>query len=225
MEVWVMSGEEKKGDLKDELKKAILSASSKKKKPAAKKKPPQKKEQAIKGDNNIQICGSIHGDIIQTPKLVKKIIVEAKPGDEHITEKQMVNLRDLVDEIVQLEKQLKREPAHYQFVWRAVNKAGGANAARLIPKKNYEKAVKHARQWIGRLNSMPSAKKKNPNWRITRYRFIKTSLKQLDMESRLALLLDEKYSATSIKDLSDDSLEKVYRTVQSWKQTFNRNQK
>lgn len=156
------------------------------------------------------------GDVIHTTKLVKKVIAEVKPGDEHIGDSQARVLMDLVEEIVKEEAKHKKVPKTHRAVWAALNSHCGVTRYRLIAVANFEKAEKYLRQWIGRLNSAASAPKTdNHAWRTRKYAYIKINTK--DDPDKLNRHLTTKYEASTLVDLSDEDLEKVYRTVAGWK--------
>ncbi|EFA27725.1 putative DNA-binding protein, partial [Haemophilus influenzae HK1212] len=123
--------------------------------------------------------------------------------------------------IVKLEKAVKQKPKSFQAVWSSLNRHCGVTAYRLIALQDYEKAELYLRKWVGRLNSSKSAPKKVGNqWRKTKYSYIHTNVKQMGIEPLLRQHLQEKYSAGSLTDLSDDQLTKVYQFIAGKKRTL-----
>lgn len=204
-------------DLKNVLAKAIMEN-------ADEKKTGNSVSQITVGDGNVQVNGD-NNKFITTQKHVEKPIVITKPGIEHITESQCAQLTAFVKEIVDLSKLLKKKPLSYQALWSALNKKMNVAQYRLIPHDKFNAALKYLKMRRALLNSMPSAIKKDPDGRNKLYGTIKPIIKKLGMESRLDTLLMEKYSVTSIKDLSDADLKKVRTTVRSWQTTAEKNNK
>ncbi len=173
---------------------------------------------AARDVNNVSGNVNHLGDVINTQKHTKKIIEHTSPGIEHISEEQKRILKNKVDEIVELEKQLKQRPKAYAAVWSALNKTCGVTRYALIKHKDYEKAVKYLNQWMGRLNRMPSASKKAPEtWRNKKYAYIKINTKDDVSAMRLRKYISSKFGVNSISQLTNDQLEKTYNYVASLK--------
>lgn len=168
----------------------------------------------IYGEKGIINSGTINN--ITTEKYTTKTKAVVSPDERHISEETARRLQDLVKEIVELEQKVKAKPKTFQAVWASLNKHCGVTTYRLIPIENAEKAVSYLRKWIGRLSSSKSAPKKVGNeWRSKKYAYIKINTKGL--ESWLKEHLQTKYSVGSITELSDDQLDKVYRSVSNKK--------
>lgn len=163
----------------------------------------------------INAAAPIYIHVARENQPVVKVVVPT--GPEHITEEQRLKLKALVDEVVRLEKLVKRAPKHYGAVWKAVCGKVRASQMKLILVENYSKAEQFLREWIGRLSSTKSAPKKDPEWRKRRYAYIFTNIKQLGAGEQLNRHLQAKFGAASLKDLPDDDLSTVYQTVASWK--------
>ncbi|MBR0573713.1 MULTISPECIES: helix-turn-helix domain-containing protein [Pasteurellaceae] len=182
---------------------------------------PTKSNSPVVGGNN---SGSvIVGDKsvinnIKTEKIVTRTKAEVKPNETHISEKMARKIKDLVDEIVQLESKVKRYPKGYPAVWGSLNKHCGVTQYHLIPLECYPKAEKYLRQWIGRLSSSKSAPKKvGSEWRKKKYAYIKLNTKQYNLNEWLDNYLYTKYGVISISELNDTELQKVYLAVSSKK--------
>ncbi|EGF13985.1 MULTISPECIES: transcriptional regulator [Haemophilus] len=176
---------------------------------------------SVLGDNNNVVYGSGTINNIKTEKVVTRTKATVEPDKTHINEKMARTLHDLVDEIVKLEKAVKQKPKSFQAVWSSLNRHCGVTAYRLIALQDYEKAELYLRKWVGRLNSSKSAPKKVGNqWRKTKYSYIHTNVKQMGIEPLLRQHLQEKYSAGSLTDLSDDQLTKVYQFIAGKKRTL-----
>lgn len=190
-------------------------------------KPKSEEEQGIK--QNIKIVGNnnIAGTsitVIKTEEVVVKPKVKVTPGEGCITDKQAALIRNLVAEIVTLEKQLKQRPKHYAQVYGALFRHLSKNkrrpeitSYRLIPLDKFNEAETYLRSWIGRLSSLKTAPKKDSNWRKRKYAYIHTNIKQFSLETKLREYLQQKFGVTSLKDLSDEELQKTYQAVAYWK--------
>lgn len=142
------------------------------------------------------------------------IKAETKPGEEHISLPQRSILHKLVDDVVEKEALLKKQPKTHRAVWAALNRHCGVNTYTLIAHTDFEKARKYLHMWLGRLNAAPSASVKDGEaWRKSRYQYIKINAKNPDDAQALSAYIARKYKATSIKDLSNDELEETYRYV------------
>ncbi|TSK08569.1 MAG: hypothetical protein FPO08_04480 [Geobacter sp.] len=172
------------------------------------------------GNNNTQIVGDnnqVHNIIAE--KVIHKPKVTVQPGWEVITEEQKVVLRNLVNDIEQIEKVVKKKPATRGRIWGATNTQAGVTSYHCIPIERFDTTVKFLRTWIGRLNSGKSAPKKdNDSWRNRHYSFIKVNVKKLNLEDKLIFYLAEKYGVTSLTELRDSDLKSVYLAVAGWKQ-------
>lgn len=172
------------------------------------------------GINTGQIShGDIHnwGPIILGGLSRPKVKVVLQPGPEHIDQKKAATLKSLVSEIVRLEKLVKRSPKSYAAVWTALTARCRVTSYHLILDVDYPKAEKFLREWIGRLSSAKSAHLKDGNWRNRKFSYIFANVKQLDADAILRAQLLERYGSESMKDLTDDELEALYRLVAGWK--------
>lgn len=146
-----------------------------------------------------------------------KVKVVIQPGPEHINDAQKVRLRELVNEVVELETAIKRTPKRHATVWSALTGKLKVTSYHLIPVSAFEQAEAYLQTWCARLRSAKSAPKKDPDWRNSRYRYIHAAAKEIGRQDDLPQLLANRYSGRSLKDLSDLELEAVYRTVAEWK--------
>lgn len=166
------------------------------------------------------IHGDIHAEVVHLhlDGLVKpKIKVIVPTGPEHINDGQKAHLKELVAEVIRLEGLLKRTPKSFASVWVAVNAKCKASSYHLITQAAFPLAEKFLRQWIGRLSSAKSAPKKDANWRNRKYSYIFTNIRQLAADAALRDNLKSRFGSDSLKGLSDDDLDAIYRLVASWK--------
>lgn len=155
-------------------------------------------------------------NMIATQRHITQTKAEVKPGIEHITEEQAVILTALVNDVVDIEAKLKQKPKTHRAVWSALNSHCGVTRYRLISHTDFSKAEKYLRQWIGRLNSMASAPIKDGDaWRKRHYAFIKINCK--DDLGWIDRYLAKNFSASSLTELTNEQLEKIYRAVASKK--------
>lgn len=165
-------------------------------------------------------------NINHNPKVVNKTIAKVEPGNGHITEEQAATLTRLVNDVVELEKQQKKDPKSFRAVWAALNAHCGVTAYRLIALADFNKAETYLRKWIGRLNSMASAPvRDNDSWRKRKYAYIKINTKDPADAEWIAAYLRKTFKADSITDLSDDDLERTYRAVASRKRAASKTPK
>ena len=147
---------------------------------------------------------------------IEKTIAEVRPGDEHISDEQAAALHTLVDKVVEVEQRLKAKPRGHRAVWGALNSHCGVPAYRLIRTGDFTKAQSYLHQWIGRLDSMPSAPVKDGDaWRKRKYAYIKINSK--DDPQAVDRYVARNYKASSLTELDNAQLEQVYRYVASRK--------
>lgn len=168
----------------------------------------------VTGDGNIVGDGNV---VVHTTKLTQRTKAEPKPGTEHIDEDQVFRIKQLVDEIVRLEATLKRDPATFQAVYKALNNRCRVGAMRMIPRASFPVAENFLRQWIGRLSNARSAPKKDSDWRRRRIAYIKTNERKLGLELDVRRYLTEKFEVTSLTELDDAQLQQVYQFVSGLK--------
>ncbi len=171
------------------------------------------------GQNIIGQTGDIHLQVQARPRI--KVVIQ--PGPEHITDAQKVRLRDLVNEVVELETAIKRTPKRHATVWSALTGKLKVTSYHLIPASAFAQAEAYLQTWCARLRSAKSAPKKDPDWRNSRYRYIHAAMKEIGQQDELPRLLADRYSGRSLKDLSELELEAVYRAVAERKKAARRN--
>ena len=140
-----------------------------------------------------------------------------KPNETHISDQQKAILTKLINDVVDLEAQLKQKPKTHRSVWMALNAHCKVTSYHLIPYDDYEKAEKYLRMWIGRLNSQKSAPiADNEEWRKRRYAYININTK--DQQDWIDAYLQRNFKTKSLSDLTDSELDKTYRAVASKRQ-------
>lgn len=165
-------------------------------------------KQNIVGDNNIQVAG----DYINTPKHTTKIEVQYDP-DKYISDKEAMLIRKKVAEIAGiLTTDSKSSKSVYSKIYSALNEKFGCSKYTLIPKDNFEAAIDFLLKYKGIKFSKRNLTERQ---RTDRYKSIHAKASELkmshdDMYRIINEFLSHKKYYTSIKDLSDASLNKVY---------------
>ncbi len=91
-------------------------------------------------------------------------------------------LKELVKEVVQLEKVLKKRPKGFPQVWPMLNNHCKVPKYRLIKYADFEKAHKFLLKWRGGLRSGKSAPKKVKSWHTDRNKAIHAVINRFDLE-------------------------------------------
>lgn len=110
------------------------------------------------GQNIIGQTGDIHLQVQARPRI--KVVIQ--PGPEHITDAQKVRLRDLVNEVVELETAIKRTPKRHATVWSALTGKLKVTSYHLIPASAFAQAEAYLQTWCARLRSAKSAPQERP---------------------------------------------------------------
>ena len=157
---------------------------------------------------------------ISTTHHTTKTIAQVKPGIEHISDNEAFMLQQLVGQVVEHEKCLKKRPRNHRSVWSALNRYMKVPSYRLIKRQEFNKAEKYLRTTIGRLNSLESAKSKLPtnDWRNRKYRYIHASFTEYpELEDWFSSHIEKKYNTINKSDLSDEQLEHAYTSLSNKK--------
>lgn len=175
----------------------------------------EKNKQQIEGNNNIQI-GVNHGDIIHTEKVIRKTEV-IHDSNTHISDAQAKEIRDRVKKIAE-EKAGERRyiSAPYGLVYGTLYNRYGITKYTLLPKDKYEDAIK----WLDKQIAIYRPKLKNVDpeqYRKDMYKSIHARANQLniDIHEFAITALDLKKPISSLKELSDTRLKKLYTRLYS----------
>lgn len=159
-------------------------------------------------------------NMVSTQKHITRTTVKTDPDGTHISVAQQAKIQRLVDDIVELESRVKKEPKTYRAVWSTLNRRFQVPSYKLIPLEYYDDVEKYLRQWIGRLNNTKmSAITDNDKHRSRRYAFIHTNL-PIVTEEWFRSYLHKNFKVSSMKDLNDSDLEKAYQAVSRKKRTM-----
>lgn len=197
------------------IKQALMDGSAPKVQKAPRKRTAKAEISTSIGDISIAGSHNIVGNVVNVnPKPARPRVI-VQPGDGVITSEQAAQLKALVNDIVELEAKVKRQPASFQAVWASLNRKMKVSGFREIPIEQFGKARAFLHQWMGRLSSAPSASVKDgEKLRNRRYALIKINSKEPEDAEALANYMKRNFpKAESIKELSNDELDKVYRYV------------
>ncbi len=136
------------------------------------------------------------------------------PNEDDISAEQASILKALVDEIVELEEKVKQKPKSYPAVWQALKRHMKVTYYREIRKEDFEKAEIYLRKWKGRLMKQKTyVNKHNSEFRKQRITAIFTvAKKHFNLtKSDVDDYIYESFGKTSIRELSDSELDKLYQ--------------
>ncbi len=181
-------------------------------------------KQNIKGNNNVQVGGNFYGNVIQTNKVINRTEV-IHNSEEHITPQQQYEIKALIDKLVDMLSSANKDnvPRLYSREWATFKKQFKVPSYKVLPKEDYEKAIKWLKKRTAYLGA-PKQRKNNPvDWRKGRYTAINTRASKLGMSREQRLMyatevLGLKSNLQSLKDLSDTRLNKLYNKIMSKKQ-------
>lgn len=178
----------------------------------------KKINQKIDGNNNIQVAG----DYIKTEK-IKRLTEVIHDANEHISDAQALEIRNKITEIVNMvasEKTPKTKlfPQEYS----AFYKAFGITKYTLVPKDKFDEAIKWLQKRIAYYGKPKLRQNNNEEWRKLQYKSINAKAGNLGWTKDQLLefsqiALDLKTSITSLKELSDTRLKKLYTKIFSKK--------
>ena len=171
-------------------------------------------KQNAKGNNNLQIITN-NGKIIQT-KQIKQVTEVLYDPNQHITDAQALEIRNKITELVDmLAATGKNKGLLFKQEYNIFYKEFKISSYKLLPKDKYEKAL----LWLSKRSAYSGKKvlrKGNPEeWRKKQYAGINARANSLNIDiysfatEKLAL----KKPLTSLKDLSDTRLEKLYKYI------------
>lgn len=164
---------------------------------------------------------------INTTHHTTKTTVKTDPTGDEISNEQCSELQKLVNDIVVIESNVKRNPRSYKAVWAALNQHMKVPSYKLIKKIQFEEAKKYLLTTIGRLMASKSARKTVPNneWRNRKYRYIHASFKEFpELEEWFSKHIQIKFDVDSKSHLSDDDLQKAYTSLSNKKRELNKKQ-
>lgn len=161
-------------------------------------------KQNIEGNNNLQVAG----DFIKTEKVVRKTEV-IHDKNEHITDAQAKEIKDRIQKIA--ESRSKESKYSFPQAYKALYDKFHITSYKLLPNSKYETAIK----WLDKQIAIfrPKLKKvDNDQFRKDMYKSIHAKARQLglDIHDFAFTALDLKNPITSLTELSDTRLQKLY---------------
>lgn len=175
-------------------------------------------KQSIKGNNNLQIVNN-NAPIIHTGevKLTTNINVIHDP-ENHITDTQAQKIREKVIECATiLASDGSNKKSLIQKQYGKLYKKYGITKYSLLPKEKFEDAMKWLRKEVA--VSRKVLKENAPiEWRKTQYASINARGRQMGMDREALLIYATKVlglanTLSSLKDLEDDLLQKLYNKM------------
>lgn len=168
---------------------------------------------SVNNSHNVAIAG---GDIHINTKIHKK--TDYRPGPDDITGEQANKLKERVNEIVDLEKKVKKKPKTYGAVWNALNKKMGVTYYREIKLAQFDSAELYLMQWIGRIRR-GLKRTDEDDWRKkTQAAIFAAARNNLGWtKEALAGYIYERFEKDSIRDLTKIELQKLYNAIFSRK--------
>jgi len=180
-------------------------------------KAPQKKEIIIRGRSTVgAIADQIHGDVYVDTHVRRVFKYAYQPGD--LTDAQAEKIQEFVNEIVSMERTVKRNPKTHAAVWGALRRKFKVPYYRRIGEENFETAMTYLKQWRGRLTK-PLSRKDPETYRNLRIKAINTiARKELEWrDGNIRGYLWDVYKTTSMRALTDAQLENLYQRMQTLK--------
>lgn len=178
-----------------------------------------------KGDYNTQI-GINQGHININPKINK--ITKVQPNSQdHISQEQARNISEIVKDIIiilegsgKINNKEERSKAFAEWNGK-FNRKFKITTRTMLPKEDYKEAL----SWIRKQHGMQISKLRrtdNPAWRNKRYTGIYSKLGELNLPQETAKeiansIFKLKNPITSLKELGEQNLEKLYKKVMSMK--------
>ena len=178
-------------------------------------------KQTAKG-KSVQQIGQNFGKIINTQK-VQNVTEVKYEGEKHITSQQAKAIKDKVDEIVQINLKTGKHQTPqklYQRTWSGLKNKFKIPKYTLLEKERFDECMQWLQSQIA-YNHRPKLRSTNKEeWRKEMYKAIYTKSRSKNMEKEDLLeyafqKLGLKKPISSLKDLSDTRLNKLYRYLYS----------
>ena len=170
----------------------------------------------LTGGRGHQVVG---GDFYDQSVRVEKLVpppVTVKTGDGVLNAGQKAKLTALVRDIVDASK-AKRTPLAYGTVWSKLNTHMRVNKYDEILQDDFEKASAYLLRERAMLLKIPSAHKKNPDWRRRRIAAVHARCNERGWQEWRRAYMKEKFGRESMDQMPDSELESLYRAVMAKK--------
>lgn len=159
---------------------------------------------------------AIGGDVNINQKTYRK--TEYRPGPDDITGEQANKLKDLVNKIVEIERETKKKPKTHGAIWNALHRKLGVTYLREIKRDQYDLAEAYLMQWLGRIKR--GLKRTDADeWRkMTQSAIFAAARNQLGWtKDALDSYIYERFKKESIRDLTKKELQSLYNVIFSRK--------
>lgn len=188
-----------------------------------KQQPNLKVSQKSKGNHNLQVAIN-KGTIIKTDKIIKKNEVVTNP-EIHISQEQAKKIKETVNSIVEIYEQAGKfknrmdKGKCFAQTWTSLYNRFGFTSYHLLPKEKYEEALNWLQKQIAHEHRPKLRRSNNPQWKKDMYGAIyakaqnELGLDKLGLYNFAFDKLKLKDSITSLKDLSDTRLKKLYNLI------------
>ncbi len=169
-------------------------------------KPPRKR---AKPAQQVRIAGShnIVGDgntVIHAKTVRPRTVTPPPPGS--ITPAQAQTIRELLAEWVATHNRVKQYPLSWAAAWESFKKTFRVNSYLHLPAESYGKACAWLRRKRAIIDTMKSAPRRDPDWRVRAIRYIKARCKNQLGNEHAYLPYIARFGKTSLADLTDDEL-------------------
>lgn len=151
--------------------------------------------------------GNVHNVFNIRPK-----VTVVQTGNGVLDAAQKRRLLELRDQIVGVSKVLDGQQVTPATVMRRLNAHMNVNSYAEIPSGLFDRAENYLVRWRGRLEGMPGATK-SPGWRDRRIQAIHARCKELNCDRWRLNYMRKVFGKTSLIDLSNDEVGKLYRAV------------
>lgn len=182
-----------------------------------------KVSQKSKGNHNLQI-GINQGTVIKTEKIIKKNEVVTNP-EIHITQEQAKQILDTVNKIVEINEQAgkfkdsKEKGKCFSQTWTAFKNRFNVTSYHLLPKDKFDDALSWLQKQIAYEHRPKLRGTNNIQWKKDVYGAIYATAQNnlgLDKEGLYKFAFEKlelKKPITSLKELSDTRLNKLYKII------------
>lgn len=181
--------------------------------------------QKSKGNNNLQIALN-QGTVIKTDKVVRKNEVVTNP-DIHISQEKAKQILDTVGEIVEINEKAGKfrtsadKGKFFAQTWTSFKNRFNVTSYHLLPKEKFDEALSWLKKQIAYEHRPKLRQNNNQQWKKDIYGAIYAKAQNelgLDKEGLYKFAFDKlklKEPISSLKDLSDTRLNKLYKMVYS----------
>lgn len=167
----------------------------------------------VSGTGNAVVTGSHNSVTINNVRKSRKVVADVKPGEEHITNREAAELRDLVHQLH------ANTGKSFQLIWSVLLRQVHAPTYRLIPLDQYPVAETYLRQWLARAappDETEAARRKR------HIRYIKTNQRKLGRpDADVTAFLQEHFDKNGLRQCTVEELVTVReQLVAIWRHRF-----